>query len=297
MQKIAITLALAFALSLAGCIQNMGDLKDRFGATDDPAESQEETPASTTPTTPAANLTPPKPPVARISVFGANGALVYKATFTAEDPSAVVLVEEKSKLTLNAGDSEIVERGATLTGYAWSLNGKPLEANRTATVEVGEAGLYTLTLVVTDSKGSTDNQTVKLGVAPTPFEVVTELTSDPVVGAEGQGQAATLPFELALAGDKPATVQSVTFTATPGASCDIVFDVLDPDGKSLGERDSGSFGEEETITAGALPYGAYSLVVSPFVCAAPDGIPLTITVVYLPTVEGLATGDGHTHAH
>lgn len=298
MHKIVITLALAFALSLAGCIQNMGDFKDRFGATtDEPLESTDTPVTPTAPTTPVGNATPPAPPVARISVFGANGALVYKATFTAEDPADVVYVEEKSKLLLNAADSEAVERGATLTAYAWSLNGKLLEGGRNATVEVGEAGLYTLSLVVTDSKGSKDNQTLKLGVAPKPFEVVTELVTAPVVGAEGQGQGATLAFELAAAGDKPATVQSVTFEASPGASCDIILDVLDPEGESLGSKDGGSFGESETLAAGALAYGAYSIVVSPFVCAAPDGVPVTVTVVYLPTVEGLATDEHGGHAH
>ena len=294
MTKILAILAVAAALALAGCIQNMGDLKDRLGATkeEESIASTEVVAPPTTPTAPATNATPPKPPVARISVFGPNGALVYKATFAAEDPAEIVFVEEKSKLTLNAGDSEALERGVELTGFAWTLNGAAVTGGRSATIEVGEAGLYTLLLTVTDAKGSRDTQTVKLGVAPKPFDVVTELTSEPIAGAQGQGEAATLTFDLASAGDTPATVTAVVFEATPGAACDIVLDVLDPNGESLGAKDSASFGEAETITAGALAFGAYTISLAPFVCAAPEGVPVTITVTYLPVVEALGEDHG-----
>lgn len=283
---------LALALAFAGCIQNMGDLKERLGTTaEEPVEPAAVTEEPAAP--PAVNTTAPKPPVARITVFGPNGALIYKSTFTAEDPEAMVFVEESARLSLNGGDSEALETGATVTEFAWTLNGKPIEGDRAASVEVGEAGLYTLELVITDSVGSTDNQTLKLAVAPKPFEVVTELTTEPVAGAEGQG-AASLPFTLALPGDKPATVQSVTFEARPGASCDAILEVLDSEGTSLGSEDSDGFGGAETIEAGALPLGDYTITVSPFACVAPEGVPVRIVVVYLPTIEGLAV-DKHAH--
>lgn len=297
MRNSIIVIALALALAFAGCIQNMGDLKDRLGATkEEPLESAEETAAPTPPTLPV-NETPPAPPVARISVFGPNGALLYKSSFTAEDPAEIVFVEENTRLTVNAADSAAVERGATVTAYAWTLNGKAIEGGRSTSVEVGAPALYLLTLTVTDSKGSSDAQTLKLGVAPPPFEVVTELTTTPVVGVEGEGEAGVATFTLGLAGDAPAMVQGVTFEAIPGATCDVILDVVGPDGASLGARDKAGFAGRETITTGALPLGAYEIRVAPFVCAAPDGVPLKVTVLYMPMIEGLDSGDGHAHGH
>jgi len=289
-------ITLAIALALAGCIQNMGDLKDRLGATtEESLEPADIAPEATLPD-PVENTTPAKPPVARITVFGPNGALVYKSTFTAEDPTDVVFVEENSKLSLNAGESESLEPGASVTGFAWSLDGKPVAGGRSANVDVGEPGLYTLSLAVTDSAGSTDTQTLKLGVAPKAFEVVTDLVTAPVVGAQGQGEAGTVGFALAIPGDTPAMVQSVTFELLPVESCDAILDVLDAEGTSLGTKDGGSFGEGEKLSAGALALGEYTISASPFVCAAPEGVPARVTVVYMPIIEGLDT-DGHGHAH
>lgn len=298
MTKLLLSLVV-LTLATSGCIQNMGDLKDRLGGDDEPVTpaALETTPDTATNAT-TTNVTATQPPVARISVFAANGALLFKSTFTAEDPTAIVFAEEKSKISLIAGDSEAVERGATLANFAWTLNAKPIEGGRQATFETGEPGMYVVGLVVTDSNGRSDNQTVTLGVAPTPYEVVTELVTGPVAGAEGTGESAALPWELA-APEKPALVQSVKIVASPDVQCDAILDLLDAEGGSLGHADSAGhqdLDQTEVIELGALPYASYTIAVSPYACAE-DEIPVTITVVFLPIVEGFGGDDGHGHAH
>lgn len=289
---------ITLALASAGCVQNMNDLKDRIG-NDEPI-----TPAAVNDTTPTAPTSPPvanvtkTPPVARISIFGTNGALVYKSTFQADDPKDILFVEAKSKLNLIASDSEALERGATLTGFAWTLNGKPIEGGaRQASAEIGEAGLYTLTLHVTDSNGKTDTQTVKLGVAPEPYEITLELMTGPIAGGEGQGQGEALIFTLATDAAKgPATVQKVTISAAPDVTLDAILTVTDAEGTVLGEADNAGhtdLDQTETLELGAIALGDYTVTVNPFAGADADGVPITITITFLPTVEGLSGDDGH----
>lgn len=292
-----IVLLLALSLGTSGCIANMGDLKDRVGA----GEGEPIAPAATASPeeTPVPNATKVlQPPVARIAIFGENGALVFKSSFQAEDPGAPVYVPEGAKLSLIASDSEALEPGATLVSFAWTVAGKPIGEGRQASFEIPEAGLFPVKLVIMDSEGSKDEQTVAVAVAPTPIEVVTELLTGPVAGAEGAGQAGSVVFDLTLAaaGVEPVTIQSVTFVARSPATCDAILDVLDAEGASLGATDGSGIGGAETLEKGALPEGSYTVLVGPYACVAAE-VPVTVTVVYLPIVEGLPEGDGHAHAH
>lgn len=296
---IAITIALA--LSLTGCIANLAGLKE---SQEDMAETLEQTSAVLNQT--AANLNSTgtgttqqtvaqKPPVARISIFGENGALIYKTNFQAEDSTEILRVDQDAKLNLIASDSEAVERGATLSGFAWSLSGKSVEGGRQATLVAETPGVHVLTLTVTDSNGKSDTQSVKLGVAPKPFAVETQLVTGPVAGAVGEGQAAELTFDVSLepAGG-PAKITSMTVTVTPPQTCDAILTVNDPEGGELGSKDTGGFGEGETVTTGELVEGAYGIIVAAYACAAPEGMPVLVTVVYTPIIEGLdGEGDGH----
>lgn len=289
----------ALATAGAGCIENMRDLKDRIGAADEPVETASTQPKPSTPKTPVINNTTTfKPPVARISIFAENGALVYKATFQGDNSTDPIFVPDKSKINLIASDSEALEPGANLTKFSWSVGGKTLEG-RQATAEMAEAGRYDVVLTVTDSNGQTDSQSVVLAVAPVAFDVVTDLVTGPVAGAEGVGQAGTVAFELKLAdAGVPATIQAVKFEALGVATCDSILDVADPDGESLGSKDDGGAGEGESLPLGALAEGTYTVTVGPFACAAPEGVPVKVTVTFLPTVEGLGEADAHGgHAH
>ena len=302
-KTLAFALALALAVVSTGCIQNMAELKDRIGA-DEPVEPAAvvDTPAKPTPA--VENTTKPlKAPVARITVFAANGALVYKSPFQADDGAELIFVEAKTTLNLIAGDSEALEAGATLTGFAWTLAGKPVEGARQASAEVGEAGLYPLTLTVTDSNGQKDTQSVKLAVAPEAYDVTIELMSGPIAGAEGAPLAETLAFTLAADESKgPSMVQKVVIVAKPDLGLDAAIEVLNADGESMGSADSAghdSLDQTETIELGAVALGDYAVSVTPFAGADPDGVPVTIIVTYMPIIAGLNdTGDGHGgHAH
>lgn len=296
-KTLTLALPLALALAFSGCIQNMAGLKDSLGATEETLDQTSETlnrtstALNSTPTT--LNQTQTRPPVARISIFGANGALVYKSAFQAEDPAEIIRVEENTTLNLLAGDSEALERGATLTTYAWTVNGKAVAAGRQASYVAADAGVHQIKLVVTDSHGKADNQTVKIGVAPKPIELVTELVTGPVAGVGGAGQEGTVAFELTLAAaGVPAKIQSVNFVSPAPASCDHILTITDANGETVGSVDNAGNGGAEEVSGGALPEGAYTIAVGPFACVAPEGVPVTVTVVYIPIVEGLSE-DGH----
>ncbi|HWH07575.1 MAG TPA: hypothetical protein VNX21_00150 [Candidatus Thermoplasmatota archaeon] len=288
---------LALALLSTGCIANMADLKEKV----QPAAAQEPEPlqpAAVAP--PAANLTPP---VARIQVFGANGGLLYKADFKADNVTAPLVVPAGVELTFLSGDSAAVAPGATVAKAAWRVGNQTLEGAK-ATATLPGPGLYPLVLTVTDTQGATDQQALALGVMPDPFEVAMDLTAGPVFGANGQGQGARLAFALnaALAG-KPATIQGVKVVASAPATCDVTLALLDGEGEPIAEvndADATSGDQTETLDAGALPEGGYALALTPNACLARDGFPVQVVVTFLEVVPGLtdAAGDGHGgHAH
>lgn len=120
-----VSLVLA-ASAFAGCVENMQDLKDRVdGASDEPIEgaSTPGTGAGGQSSLPPATVAPvvPKPPVARISIFGDGGAQVFKAGFAADETLVPTVFAGGVTLTLSAADSEAVDAKATLAEYAWSV--------------------------------------------------------------------------------------------------------------------------------------------------------------------------------
>ncbi|MFA5860507.1 MAG: PKD domain-containing protein [Candidatus Thermoplasmatota archaeon] len=271
--------AFAFALSLAlsGCIANAKDLKDKLTASSvDPP-----TPSPVVPVTP--NTTETKPPVARISVFGANGALVFKASFAAEDVTSPVFVDPGVTLTLVATDSEALSRGATLAAYAWSIAGNSSTLAKTSAM-FNDSGKYPVTLTVTDSNGLTDSQLVTLAIAPRPYDVTTNMTTGPVIGATGTGQDGTVSFDLSYPkGGAPTIVQGVKVRVSAQDTCDAVLSLLDKDGNVVGKSDKGGISTAEEIALPALPEGNYTVTVAAGdACVAKDGAPVGITVTYLP---------------
>ena len=298
-KTLTFAIAVVLALTSSGCIANMGDLRDRAADEENLTSAAiDATTGTTTQASPRPNETVKLPPVARISIFESGGALLYKAAFTAEDPAETIFVKAATELSLIAGDSEAVERGATLTGFAWTVNDKPVEGTRQAKYAVEDPGLYTIMLQVTDSNGKTDMQHVKVALMPEPYEVVTELVSGQVVGQEGDAPA-DVAWDLAEPAE-PATVQSVTIVASPPVHCDAILELLDAQGNSLGSADSSGIQDldnTETLELGSIAFGAYTIRIAPFTCVATE-VPIVVTVVLLPIVEGLeGAGDGHGHAH
>lgn len=288
------------ALPLAGCIENMQDLKERLGA-DEKGEAT--TPASTTDgnvTTPAApvknatkNAT--KPPVARITIFGEAGALIYKSSFEAADPAEPLFVKAPVKLQLLASDSEALEPGATLAQYSWLFAGMAMTGSKVEH-ELTDPGMYNLSLTITDSKNMTDQHNVTIAVTPEPFEVVEEVRTSPVIGAGGVPVSGTATWTLSFTReDKLHTVSGLTFTTMGGAACDPILTVTAPDGTVVGPQDSGS---QETITFATPAEGDYAITADGFACVAADGLLIEVRATFVQVVEGVEAGDGHGgHAH
>ena len=115
---------LVVAAGLAGCVENVQDLKDAVTG----AETLDTASTDATGTDAQAGLPPatsgvaaPKPPVARIGVFGADGAIVFKSSFAADETKVDTLLSGGDTVTFSAADSEAVGAGATLTSYAWTV--------------------------------------------------------------------------------------------------------------------------------------------------------------------------------
>src|SRR5439155_18951211 len=134
--------------------ENARDLKTRLdsnGASGDSSLTTASLSPSATPDAHAgANASSAKPPVARITVFGAGGALLFKSSFVAEDVTAPILVNAGDNLTLIASDSEALV--GTLASYAWDVAGKSAAGTK-ATASWSEPGVYPIRLSVTDSQG------------------------------------------------------------------------------------------------------------------------------------------------
>lgn len=293
-----IALAL-LATPLTGCIENMRDLKDRVT----PAATESvEAPAQVVQTLNETNVTQTfKAPIARASIYAESGALLYKATFVAEDMLSPLRVDEGKPVTLNGVDSETQEPGATIATYTWTLGDQTLEG-RNVILTPSTPGIHPLVLVVTDSNGETDNQTVMLGVAPAPFDVTLELTtSGPIAGAAGNGQAGTATFAVAEEVDGlMVTAVATKVVANLAKECDGGVEVRDAEDKSLGRADNMGHTDpeqSETLSLGALVAGTYTARVYGYACVDADGAPVTITITYVPILEGLGD-DGHgAHAH
>lgn len=290
-------LTVALALALTGCITNMAGLKESLGdangttpETGEPLDRSATTPDATTKTN--ATTIVQRPPVARISIYESNGALLFKSTFTAENSTEIVFVNAKTTLSLIAGDSEAVERGANLTGFAWTVNGKPLEGDRQAKLEIAEPGVYAIMLKVTDSNGKSDTQSAKVALLAEPYEVVEELMSGQIVGQEGDAPA-DLAWELASP-EEPATVQSVTIVARFPTTCDGIVELVAADGTSMGSSDAVGIQDldnTETLELGSIAFGKYTIRLAPYTCVATE-VPVTVTTVLVPVVPGLE-GAGH----
>lgn len=291
-----LVLAILLVGTLSGCVENVRDLKNKIGADDGGEElvPQSVAPTNTTNVTNASH----KAPVARLAIYGQNGALVYKATFVGEDVAGPVVIEAGVNLTLVGTDSEALA-GATLTRYAWSIAGSPATGTKAAAT-FSEPGVYPIVLTVTDSNGMTDSQTVVLGIAPEPFDVSKNVTVSQVVGVLSAGQEGSGAFEITIADAKmPATIQQVTVTVLDALTCDFVVSVFDAEENVVGKADDGGLGSAETVTIPAASEGTYKVVAMPgdLCVTPPEGLTATVTTTFLPIIPGFAGGDGHGHAH
>lgn len=306
MNRIALLVILTLvAGSFAGCIENMRDLKDRVGGSDEPvqpaAQKDAVTPTPTKDDVPVVNRTT-KPPVARIGIYGAGGALVFQSSFIGEDGKSPIFLEPKTGVTFNAAESAAIETGAKIEKYTWSFAGKTFEGRQASAEMPEEPGLYPVSLVVVDSHGKSDTQNVTLGIDAKPFDVVTELVTGQVVGVtvedQHQGESVTVDFAIEETIDgKAVTTKAVKVTTDPGDTCDVILEVLAPDGTSLGSVDKNgptTLRNDETLAFEHLMPGAYKVRISPYNCADTDGVPVTVVATYVQVIAGM---EGGAHAH
>jgi hypothetical protein len=275
---LALALALALALVASGCVANVKDLKDRL----QPASTNATAPPPTAPLPTAPS--PSKPPVARMDVFGADGALLYQSTFAAEDMLMPMPVNANESLTLVGTDSEALAPGASIARYHWDVAGDRSDGPKTTARFTGP-GKYPVNLTVTDTLGGQDSQVFVLAVEPQPYNVTTNLTTGPVVGAMGAGQDGTTVFSVGPpAGGQVASIQNVRVLVPALDTCDTVLTVI-LNGKTVGTSDNGGLSSAEAVDIPGAIEGKYSVDVSPGeACAAKDGVPVTVTVTYLPVL-------------
>ncbi|HLE96315.1 MAG TPA: hypothetical protein VI997_03010 [Candidatus Thermoplasmatota archaeon] len=352
------------ALPLAGCVENMQDLKDKVtgetvessslaDATGQLPKADVKTVANTT-----ANA---KAPVARVSIYAEGGALVFKSSFAATETSVPTILQGGASITFTGSDSEAVDTRATLKEYVWTVTptkaamsaasssgsdegghahaddpGLPPLGSRDAGHDHGDAaataagamtmtgvsvqhafpaegGVFVVSLVVKDSLGASDAQSLVVGVNPA--KVTKSVTYKDTVSA---GHGYTLPDGLPAEPDRkmhsfnisgsiddlPAKAEKavLTLTGTSPGAVDLDLSALNPAGEDAGASQTGSSSAESLEITG-LVAGDWTAVVSANVGAAAD-YELVIDVTYQPenpdvtALFGGAGGDGHgDHAH
>lgn len=295
-------LAVLVAAPLTGCIENMDDLKDRLSAASSD-ENQDDT-LDNVPTNGTADATGNttnttqrefKPPVARVTVYAPGGALLYRASFVAEDQIEPVM-GDKGTYSLLAAESEALDSTARLEKFEWDVNGETFEG-RKADVNISTPGINMITLTVTDSNGKTDSQMVHVGVLPDPFDVVSTFEGGEQAGTWGYAgdqqyptlQTHEITVEETVDGKAvtPLKLQVVVGGFSPTTAYTEIT-LLDAEGNEVASGD-------DTIVVDGPAAGTYTLEVR--LDGATEGYTGEVTVTYREVIEGLG-GDGHGgHAH
>jgi hypothetical protein len=302
MRALVPLLILLSVLASSGCVENIRSLKDKVSPAaaeaEDDAQRALEQARLLAENGNRNNTSALRPPVARIALYGANGALVYKASFVGENLTAPITVDAGVPLTLIATDSEAIQADATITSYAWTIAGAASTGPRVGATW-NDSGAYPVTLRVTDSNGLTDDHHLVLVVPAKPFDVTTNKTTSPMAGSMGAGQDGSVKFDLKLADAKiPAIIQSVRIVTPAMDTCDASLEVLDADGKAVGKSDKGGLSTKEEALLGAAPEGTYTVKVGiGDACIAKDGVTVSMVVTYLPIIEGLSADPHAGHAH
>lgn len=119
------------------------------------------------------------PPVARIDVFGPDGAKVYETDFEAKGGdfvnSKASAFGANQSIRFSGTASEAVETGATLEQYTWDFGDGTTSTGPNVEHAYQQFGAFEATLTVTDSEGATDDMTVRLVVFPSEIEWNTQL--------------------------------------------------------------------------------------------------------------------------
>lgn len=256
--------ALLLVAALAGCIENMSDLKDRVqGSNTDTVQPPVDANATLKNATKKSALAP----VARMDIYGAGGVKMYEADFTAVDAEfkdATPVAGDKLRFV--GSGSEVLDKNATLSGYDWAFgDGKTAKGSTVEhAFETPAGGVFQVVLTVTDSKGRTDTQKIKLAVMPSARVVVNESAEgsidaplpklpSPVGDAQPTSNSQSFPFSIVgkVDGkDVKHLTTTVTVTGTSPGAADLDLAILDSEGTVVATSTAG--GTTETITLEGL---------------------------------------------
>jgi len=152
--------ALVGAVALAGCINAPGAKK----TDNEPLVN----PPTTDPGNHTTNVTDLKPPVARMQVFNATGALVFESDFVASDAQAKAPVEGGLPIRFVGSNSEAVDKTATIAAWEWDFGDGGKAAGRSVEHSFTDTGgVFNVSLRVKDSNNLTDVLHVTLGATAT----------------------------------------------------------------------------------------------------------------------------------
>jgi hypothetical protein len=194
-------------------------------------------------------------------------------------------------LVADAGDSSFVKIGqpALLVGagfggvepytFAWSAAAGTIEGADAPTASWKSAGLapgtYTISLRVTDQRGQSTTDTVKIAIFdPVPVTIFSQTKDDPTPAIEstGIGGAGTLDFQFTVPAGLPSMDVSATWTL-PVSDYDMR--LVDPAG--VGIDGPGALpGEFETIGVSSPKAGTWTAVLEKFAVVT-DTVTLTVT--------------------
>jgi hypothetical protein len=247
-----------------------------------------------------------KPPVARMQVYDADGALAFESNFVADNATAPNHVTGGKPLTFLGAPSEAVEKDARVEAWQWSFGDGGSASGRSVTHAYTDlGGMFDVRLTVADTHGLTDELVVKLAVEPTrTFHQAVSVEGT----VQGPGNLGTLQMDgIDIASDPLAVaaqvqgfdvvVVSATFTLTPKEpTSDFDLYLLDPEGNVTAQSATGPApGGSETITlTGAdLKAGSYTFQVVLFL-GVNAGYAIDGEVVYK-VVNHALMGEGEHH--
>lgn len=253
---IAIALLVA---PLAGCIENMSDLRERISG----SSTEVQPPMNETLKNATKNATKKVLPVARIDLFEKGGAKVFGSDFVAADAKIETTILGGKELSFVGSQSEALAPGAAIASHEWTFgDGASAKGSTVSHAYAETGGVFKVALKVTDSKGNVDTQRLELAVMP--VLVVTNETLKGQIAAGFQGlnpgdqglDRATHTFTIVAMGDDGRAYDHVgTLVRLSGGqtAVDVTMTITDAAGETLGS------GTE--IALEGLPAAEYTITV------------------------------------
>lgn len=260
--------ALLVVAALAGCIENMSDLKDRLQGSDaDVLPDDKKLNDTLNATDPKKKLPVAGAPVARMAIYETGAAKLYEADFVAADAEwKDTMLPGGKQLSFTASGSDA--SNATITSYDWTFgDGKTAKGSTATHTYAATGGVFVVVLKVTDSKGRSDLQTLKLAVMPAAVVVseTKEGSIDSPLGLPDPApvkNTAAVPFSIVGSMDgNDVTHVATTLTLTAGnqQAIDLNLRVVNSTGEEVAAS-AGSGANEVILLEGLSPEDLTAIV-------------------------------------